>query len=219
VPVAIAEGSAFSFTYPDNRERLAEAGADLLPFDPLEDSALPAGAGGLYVGGGFPEVYAEGLAANRPLLEDLRARVAAGLAVWAECGGLLWLARSLDGRPLAGVVDSTATMTERLALGYRRGRVLRPCPLGPAGTELRGHEFHYSTVTPPGDALALESRFARGTGGFATPRLLASYLHLHLATRPDLAEAFLGCASASRTTLSPPQASGSRCESGAGASL
>ena len=95
--------------------------------------------------------------------------------------------------------------------------MLRQCPLGAPGTELRGHEFHYSTVTPEGDALALESRFGRGTAGFAGPTLLASYLHLHLASRPDLAEAFVRCAA--RTTLSPPQDSDSRCESGAGAPL
>ncbi|HMC41519.1 MAG TPA: cobyrinate a,c-diamide synthase [Acidimicrobiales bacterium] len=217
VRVAVAQGPAFSFVYPDNGERLEEAGAELVPFDPLEDAALPPGVSALYAGGGFPEVYAEGLSANRGLLGDLRARIAGGLAAWAECGGLLWLARSLDGRALAGVVDATATMTDRLTLGYRRARVLRQCPLGAPGTELRGHEFHYSTVTPEGDALALESRFGRGTAGFAGPTLLASYLHLHLASRPDLAEAFVRCAA--RTTLSPPQDSDSRCESGAGAPL
>ena len=217
VKVAVAGGPAFSFVYPDNLERLAEAGAELVPFDPLSDATLPEDAGGLYVGGGFPEVYAEGLSANRPLLRDLRARISDGMATWAECGGLLWLARSLDGLPLAGVLDTTTTMTGRLALGYRHGQVLRPCPLGLPGTGLRGHEFHYSTATPAGDALSLESRFGGGKGGFATTTLLASYLHLHLATRPDLAEAFVRCAA--RTTLSPPQASGSRCESGAAAPL
>jgi cobyrinic acid a,c-diamide synthase len=129
----------------------------------------------------------------------------------------MWLARSLDGAPLAGVLDAEATMTDRLTLGYRRARLLGPSPLGPEGTELRGHEFHYSVLSPPGQALALESRVDRGTAGFASPTLLASYLHLHLATRPDLAEAFV--ARVGRTTLSPPQASGSRCESGAVAPL
>jgi len=217
VRVAVAQGPAFSFAYPDNAERLAQAGAELVPFDPLADAQLPRHVGGLVVGGGFPEVHAQGLAANRPLLADVRARVAAGLVIWAECGGLLWLARSLDGRPLAGVLDTAATMTDKLALGYRRARLLRSCPLGPQGTDLRGHEFHYSTTSPPGDALALESRFGRATAGYAGPTLLASYLHLHLASRPDLAEAFVGCAA--RTTLTPPQASGSRCESGAVAPL
>ena len=144
-------------------------------------------------------------------------RVGAGLVTWAECGGLMWLARSLDGLPLAGVLDAEAAMTDRLTLGYRRARLLHPSPLGPVGTELRGHEFHYSVVSTAGEALALESRFGRGTAGFAWPNLLASYLHLHLAARPDLAEAFV--ARAGRTTLTPPQATDSRCESGAVAPL
>ena len=217
VRVAVARGPAFSFAYPDNDERLAEAGAELVPFDPLTDRGLPRQVDGLVVGGGFPEAFAQALADNRPLLGDVRARVGAGLVTWAECGGLMWLARSLDGLPLAGVLDAEATMTDRLTLGYRRARLLHPSPLGPVGTELRGHEFHYSVVSPPGEAIALESRFGRGTEGFASPTLLASYLHLHLAARPDLAEAFV--ARAGRTTLTPPQATDSRCESGAVAPL
>src|SRR5207237_1276445 len=81
---------------------LAEAGAELLAFDPLTDRVLPPRVDGLVVGGGFPEAYAQALAENRPLLEDVRARVGAGLVTWAECGGLMWLARPLPGLPLAG---------------------------------------------------------------------------------------------------------------------
>ncbi len=189
--VAVAAGPAFSFGYPDNLEALAAAGAEIVPFDPLHDPALPDGCHALVAGGGFPEVYAEALAANRPLLDDLRRRAADGLVVWAECGGLLWLARQLDGHPMAGVVDADATMTSRLALGYRTATTTMASPLGPTGTALRGHEFHYSTIDPTGDALALEGRFGRGPGGFATPRLLASYLHVHLGATPAAAEAFV----------------------------
>ena len=196
--VAVAAGPAFSFTYPDNLELLAEAGAQLIPFDPASDPALPAGTQGLYAGGGFPEVFAEVLAANTSLLADVRTRVDRGLVTWAECGGLLWLARSLDGHRLAGVLPGEARMTPRLTLGYRLARLRSSCPVGPRGTELRGHEFHYSTVEPAGDALELAGRFGRGRAGFASPSLLASYLHVHLASDPALAESFVAAASTGR---------------------
>ena len=205
--VAVAAGPAFSFTYPDNLELLAEAGAELVPFDPLADDRLPDGATGLYAGGGFPEVFAAGLAANRPLLADVRAKVDDGLVTWAECGGLLWLSRSLDDHPLAGVVPATGRMTDRLTLGYRRARLRVPSPVGPAGTELRGHEFHYSRLDPPGDALDWSGRTATGCAGYASPTLLASYLHLHLAADPSLAERLVAAATPARpgTSPSPPR--------------
>ena len=190
VRVAVASGKAFSFTYPDNLELLAEAGAELVPFDPLQDPVLPAGCDALYAGGGFPEVYAEALASNRPLLADVAARAARGLVIWAECGGLLWLADSLDGHRLAGVVAARARMTERLTLGYRTGTLQRSSPIGAAGTVVRGHEFHYSLLEPAGDALDLRGHFGSGVAGFSSPTLLASYLHLHLASTPELAERF-----------------------------
>ena len=192
--LAVAHGPAFSFTYPDNLEALAQAGAELVPFDPLVDECLPEGATGLYAGGGFPEVFAAGLAANRPLLDDVRAKVGGGLVTWAECGGLLWLARSLDGHALAGVLASEAQMTDRLTLGYRRARVRSESPVGPAGTALRGHEFHYSALDPPGDALDWSGRAGEGRCGFAGPRLLASYIHVHLGADPSPAERFVAAA-------------------------
>ena len=186
--VAVAAGKAFSFTYPDNLELLAQAGAELVPFDPLVDDHLPEDATALYAGGGFPEVFAAALAANRPLLDDLRRRAAAGLVTWAECGGLLWLARSLDGHALAGVLPADGRMTDRLTLGYRRARLRSSSPLGPAGTELRGHEFHYSQLDPGGDGVDWTGRAGQGRSGFAGPTLLASYVHLHLGAAPELAE-------------------------------
>jgi cobyrinic acid a,c-diamide synthase len=192
--VAVAGGPAFSFSYPDNLERLEEAGAELVPFDPAGDEALPDRVDALYAGGGFPEVFLEALAANTPLLVDVRRRVANGLVTWAECGGLLWLARSLDGRPLSGVVPAAGHMTDRLTLGYRRARVRVASPLAEPGAELRGHEFHYSVLDPAGDALDLEGRFGAGPAGFATPSLLASYLHLHLGADPAPAERLVATA-------------------------
>jgi cobyrinic acid a,c-diamide synthase len=191
VRVAVAGGRAFTFTYTDTLEALAAAGADVVRFDPLRDNRLPGDVDGLVVGGGFPETYAGELSANRPLLDDVHRRVTAGLPTWVECGGLMWLCREVDGHRMAGVVDAVATMTDRLHLGYRTGVSSVDTPLGPAGTELRGHEFHYSTVDPPGDALALRSRFARRHDGHATPSLMGTYLHHHPGGDPTIVGNFV----------------------------
>ena len=193
--VALCVGRAFSFVYPENLELLAEAGAEFVEVDPLTDEALPADCVALYAGGGFPEVYASALAENTRLLADVRARVGAGLVTWAECGGYLWLCASLDETPMAGVLEGFhATMTDRLTLGYRRARTRGPGIFGPEGTELRGHEFHRSIVTPAGEGLVLTSRFGANPGGVNTPTIFASYLHQHLAATPELAERFVAAA-------------------------
>jgi cobyrinic acid a,c-diamide synthase len=189
--IAIAGGPAFTFAYRDNLDAFEAAGAELVGFDPLVDPVLPDAIDGLLVGGGFPEVYGEALAANTALLADVRSRVTAGLPTWAECGGLLWLAEQLDGHTMAGAVPTTATLGSRLTLGYREAATTTPSPIGPAGTTLRGHEFHYSTCSPGGTALQLRSRFVDRTDGFATPTLLATYLHWHAGGDPSPAEAFV----------------------------
>jgi cobyrinic acid a,c-diamide synthase len=194
VRVAVARGPAFSFMYEDNLEALAAAGAELVPFDPCGDRRLPDGCRGLIAGGGFPEVYASALADNEALLHDVRRSIDEGVVVWAECGGLLWLARRLDDREMAGVVPTTAAMSERLTLGYRHARTTAPSPLGPRGVEVRGHEFHYSTVSPRGGALTPVTPGATSPPAFAGPRLLASYLHVHLGAAPELAAAFVRAA-------------------------
>jgi cobyrinic acid a,c-diamide synthase len=197
VAVAVAAGAAFTFTYADTLDALAAAGVEAVPVDPARDPALPDGVAGLVAGGGFPEVHAADLAANGPLLADVRARVAAGLPTWAECGGLLWLCRTLDGAPLVGAVPADARMTDRLTLGYRTATSAAPSPLGPAGAALRGHEFRYSTVEPAGDALRLTSRWGERGDGFATPTLLATYLHVHPGGDPSPVAAFArACAAA-----------------------
>jgi cobyrinic acid a,c-diamide synthase len=194
--VAIAAGPAFSFVYQDNLEALEAAGAELLPFDPRHDSSLPDGATALYAGGGFPEVFVAGLSDNQPLQEDLRAKAGHGLVIWAECGGLLWLCRSLDGHPLTGLIPADGVMTDRLTLGYRTAELQADSPLGATGDHLRGHEFHYSSLSPNGSALTLRSRAGESSAGFASPRLFASYLHLHLGNEPHRAERFVSAASA-----------------------
>jgi cobyrinic acid a,c-diamide synthase len=191
VRIAVAGGPAFTFLYRDNLDALAAAGAQLVGFDPLHDEHLPADVDGLMIGGGFPEMFATRLAENHRLLDDVRARVGAGLVTWAECGGLLWLTNRLDSHELAGIVPAVATMTERLTLGYRQATALRVNPVLPIGTTVRGHEFHYSRVEPGGDALQLSSRFGQRSDGFATPTLLATYLHQHLGANPAPAEHFV----------------------------
>jgi cobyrinic acid a,c-diamide synthase len=190
VAVAVAAGAAFTFTYADTLDALTAAGLEVVPVDPRHDEALPHHAAGLIAGGGFPEVHAADLAANSQLLRDVGRRVAAGLPTWAECGGLLWLCRSLDGVPLVGAVPADARMTDRLTLGYRTAEAASASPVAPAGGELRGHEFHYSTLEPAGDALTLRSRWGARADGFATPTLLASYLHVHPGGDPAPAERF-----------------------------
>lgn len=188
--IGVAAGPAFTFAYQDNLDALVATGAEIVTFDPLRDPRLPEALDGLIVGGGFPEVHAAELAANETLLDDTRHAIAAGLPVWAECGGLLWLGESLDGHPMVGAVPARGHLGDRLTLGYRTARTLVPSPIGPSGTTLRGHEFHYSTCDPGGDAIELTSRFGSSTDGFATETLLATYLHHHGGGDPSRIEAF-----------------------------
>lgn len=194
--IALAGGAAFNFVYPENLALLEQAGAELVLFDPLTDTTLPRECHGMYAAGGFPEVFGEALAANARLLEDVRAAIERGMVVWAECGGLMWLARELDGHRLVGAIPADAHMTESLSIGYRSAVTSLDTPLGPAGTELRGHEFHRSVIDPAGTALELSSRFGTSTAGFGSPTMLASYLHQHLAATPELAERFVAAAAA-----------------------
>lgn len=189
--IAVAGGPAFTFTYTDTLDALTAAGAEPVPFDPVRDAAVPDGIDGLLAGGGFPEVYAAELSGNQPLLDDVRRRIAGGLPTWAECGGLLWLCESLDGHPMAGVIPARGRMTERLTLGYRTATAARPSAIGPPGTTLRGHEFHYSVVEPAGDALVLASRWGERPEGWAGPALLATYLHHHPGGDPSAVERFV----------------------------
>jgi cobyrinic acid a,c-diamide synthase len=205
--VAVAAGPAFSFCYQENLEAIEAAGAQLVPFDPCRDQSLPEGSAAVLAGGGFPELFAEALAANRPMLDSVAAHHRRGGVVWAECGGLLWLTRSLDGWPMAGVISADATMGGARVLGYRAARTTVASPLGPAGTALRGHEFHYSATEPGGDALVLTGRNGVTKGGFAGPSMLASYLHVHLAGAPRLAEAFVAAATQAAAAITDVGAS------------
>jgi len=184
--VAVAGGAAFTFCYTETVELLTAAGADVVTVDPLRDEALPAGTGALVLGGGFPEVHASDLSANEPLRADVARLARSGAPVAAECAGLLYLARELDGLPMCGVLDATARMTPRLTLGYRDAVAAGSSVLTPAGMAVRGHEFHRTTVIP-GDPAAPAWTFGGKKEGFVRAGVHASYLHLHWAGYPDLA--------------------------------
>ena len=199
--IAVAGGRAFTFLYAETTELLEAAGCEVVTFDPLADESLPDGTTGLYLGGGFPEMHASALSANEPLRLQVRAAIEAGLPAVAECAGLLYLCRSVDGAPMVGALDADARMTPRLTLAYRTAVAPTDHLLAPAGTRVTGHEFHRTTVEPgsgSGDAAAWVSTV--GPMGFATPTLHASYLHVHWAGHPKLAERFARAATIPTST-------------------
>jgi cobyrinic acid a,c-diamide synthase len=191
--VAVAGGAAFTFCYTETMELLTAAGADVVTVDPLRDEALPAGTGALVLGGGFPEVHASDLSANEPLRADVARLARSGAPVVAECAGLLYLARELDGLPMCGVLDATARMTPRLTLGYRDAVAAGSSVLTQAGAAVRGHEFHRTTVVP-GNPAAPAWTFGGRKEGFVQGGVHASYLHLHWAGYPGLARRLVAAA-------------------------
>jgi cobyrinic acid a,c-diamide synthase len=185
--VAVAGGEAFTFDYAEHAEILEAAGAAVVAFDPLTDTSLPDGTDLLLLGGGFPEEHVAALAGNRPMLEAVRDF--AGI-VYAECAGLVYLARTLDGVPMAARLPTDAAMSTRLALGYREATGAAGVL---AGLELRGHEFH-RTVCLPGVGASPAVTIDGVESGFADDRLTASYLHLHWTGLPEVPRALLAAA-------------------------
>ncbi|MEO5666104.1 MAG: cobyrinate a,c-diamide synthase, partial [Nocardioides sp.] len=190
--IAVAGGRAFTFRYPETEELLEAAGCEVVAFDPLVDRALPAGTRGIYLGGGFPEVYAAELAANRSLLDDLGNAVRAGVPTVAECAGLLYLAETLDGVAMAGVVRTHAAMGARLTLRYPTATALTDSLITRVGERVTGHEFHKTSVDRDGGAWEIDG----APTGFATDTWHASYLHVHWAGHPQLAQRFADAAHA-----------------------
>jgi cobyrinic acid a,c-diamide synthase len=203
VRVAVASGPAFSFVYRENLELLRGAGAETVFFDPTTEEVLPEGTDALYLGGGFPETYAEALSENEPLRDKIRAFALSGRPVGAECGGLLYLCRKLDGKKMCAVLDASARMTDRLSLGYREACSLADSPLTRRGRYLHGHEFHYSAVEPQAgtspDAAPAWELSGRGKEGFVAGGVHASYLHTHWASTPEVPRRFVHNAALSRT--------------------
>jgi cobyrinic acid a,c-diamide synthase len=192
--IAVAGGPAFTFAYAEHTELLTAAGADVRIVDPLRDEALPPDTRALVVGGGFPEVYASTLSANEPLRAAVRDLAATGAPIAAECAGLLWLARSLDGLPMCGVLDAAAEMTPRLTLGYRRAVALSDSVLASEGQRVSGHEFHRTAVTPRAGNRPAWQWQGGPAEGFVAGGVHASYLHLHWAGAPSIARRLVGAA-------------------------
>jgi cobyrinic acid a,c-diamide synthase len=198
--IAVALDESFNFYYADNLDRLRSLGAELKFFSPINDETIP-DADGLYLGGGFPEVLADILEKNSSMLRSIRNAANHGMPIYAECGGLMYLTRSItefNGKKhnMVNLFDADTVMDKKLTLSYTEAKITDDCLIARAGKTIRGHEFHYSKI----DNLPKDARYvyklSRGKGihdtmdGFMEYNTLASYMHLHFANR-ILAENFL----------------------------
>jgi cobyrinic acid a,c-diamide synthase len=208
--LAVAKDEAFHFYYPDLLDELKKCGANILFFSPLRDVALPAGVDALYLGGGYPEVYAKELSDNSGMMDSIRAFAKADGVVYAECGGLIYLTQTLITRageeyPLVGLVPTKTRMTDkRIRLGYVEVTLKADSLWGQAGALLRGHEFHYGELLsdPSKDESAAwsavyerrrQNNQPETDEGFQSlnGRVLASFVHLHLASHPEALDRFV----------------------------
>jgi cobyrinic acid a,c-diamide synthase len=199
--IAVAMDQAFNFYYPDSLDLLTDWGAEIVPFSLLEDTALPSNVGGVYIGGGFPELFAEPLSQNLGMRNAMRAASERGLPIYAECGGLMYLGagiEDLDGHyyAMAGVLPGRSTMQgTRLTLGYRTVKAVHNNCLLAAGETVRGHEFHFSSMPDAGtDILPSAYEVLDQPGrreGFVWQNVLASYIHLHMGSKASLAPRFV----------------------------
>jgi cobyrinic acid a,c-diamide synthase len=192
--IAVAMDDAFHFYYQDNLDMLESLGARIVPFSPLSASRLPDGCDGVYIGGGYPELHAERLSANRTMIESIRAASFDNMPIYAECGGLMYLCRRLfvggKGYPMVGLFDTEIEMGNKLsALGYHKARTLRPSVIGPAGMELVGHIYRWSNmVKGPSETewlFRLDKEGTIGFDGLSVRRSTAAYLHLHFTGVPE----------------------------------
>lgn len=206
--LAVAADAAFCFRYAENLRLLTAAGFTVVPFSPLADARLPADVAAVYLCGGFPESFAEQLSGNTSLAAELRARAADGTPMLAECGGLIFLGRSLTGfdgvrHPMAGVLPLDVIMDrDHLTIRYVEARTTRVSPLGRAGTAMRGQEFHQSRVTGAGLEPTLfetvDSSGRRGRDGYLSRNVVACYTHLYLGSNPGVAAALVRAAEVQR---------------------
>jgi cobyrinic acid a,c-diamide synthase len=200
--IAVARDSAFCFCYEDNLDMLRDCGAEIVFFSPLHDSSLPENICGLYLVGGYPELYAGELAANSAMLEQVAAFCASNRPVYAECGGFLYLLQSITDQAgqrhaMAGVFPARALMrARRQRLGYVEVTAEEDCPFLDAGQKIRGHEFHYSDISEMPDHVrrCYTVRNSRGAEtrpeGYRTNNVLAGYMHLHFASNIEFARGF-----------------------------
>lgn len=213
VRIAVARDPAFCFYYEDNLDALHADGAEIVEFSPLTDGTLPEGTDALYIGGGYPELYTTELSTNTSMRHAIAAFVARGGPTYAECGGLMYLGRHLrlrDGTsvPMVGVLPFGTMVTDRLVrFGYTEVSFTTGCLLGRAGTTARGHSFHYSTIdgAPEDVACAYHVRSTlsgtEGAEGYVVGNVLASYIHLHFLSSPDLSAQFVRAAQLARARV------------------
>ncbi len=201
VKIAIAKDAAFNFYYQDNLDILAKLGAELIDWSPINDRDIPKDIQGLYFGGGFPEVFARQLAANKNVLEQLKQLILGGIPTYAECGGLMYLCEQLVDLKqkywsMVGVIPSTVSMETKLTLGYRKAIALQDTSLIQAQETITGHEFHRSQIqTPPNNPLWQLQGFHQSSPqiieGWQVENLHASYLHIHWGENQHLAQRFI----------------------------
>jgi cobyrinic acid a,c-diamide synthase len=209
VRIGVPSDHAFSFYYEDNLDMLREQGAEIVRFSPLKDASLPAGLDALYLGGGYPELYASQLSRNRSTLADVRGFAGSGKPVYAECGGMLYLAEHLsvgnESYAMAGVLPLSVQMTDRLVqFGYVTVEFTEDCLLGRKGTVVRGHSFHYSRIASRGEiGTSYHVQYSisgkEELEGFRHYNVLASYIHLHFRANPAVAENFVAAIRQTRT--------------------
>ena len=215
VTIGLARDAAFCFYYEENLRMLREAGARLVEFSPVDDPHLPDNLSGLYLGGGYPELYAFELGQNNRLRREIKEFCESGRPVYAECGGFMYLMNDIitqRGRyAMAGAFPLRAEMDEERfrALGYREVTTRAETPLGPAGAVIRGHEFHYSYIqdVPAPGAGGVSAVYGvsgrkgpiHAPEGFLRGETLGSYIHLHFGSNPGAARAFVeACRRAAR---------------------
>lgn len=210
VRIGWAADHAFCFYYADNLDLLEQNGAELVPFSPISDPALPPGLDGIYLGGGYPELHAAKLSKNSGLREQIREASQKGMPIYGECGGFMYLCDAIEDphtgvHPMTGCFPLSTRMTPKLRrLGYREVTLTQDTPIGPRGLTARGHEFHYSEMVslPDGEGV-LDARARsiynvtdrvgenRTAQGYLQQRTLGSYIHLHFGSRPEIAAAFI----------------------------
>lgn len=192
VRIAVARDNAFCFYYEDSLETLVDMGAEMVAFSPLSDERLPEGVHGLYLGGGYPELYTEALSGNRPMLASIRSALARGLPCIAECGGFMYLTQAIGGRPMVGYLPGESFDAGKLVrFGYVTLTARADNMLCRAGESIRGHEFHHWDADCPGESFTA----AKSTGRswpcvVATDRLYAGYPHFHFYANPAFAQGF-----------------------------
>lgn len=192
IRIGVARDRAFCFYYEDSLEALTEMGAELVEFSPLSDPALPEGLHGLYLGGGYPELYAQRLSENGRMRESIRRALEGGLPCIAECGGFMYLTQAIGDAPMVGFLPGKSWDNHKLTrFGYVTLRAGRDNLLCRAGEEIRGHEFHHWDTEDPGkDFTAGKLTGKHWNCAFATERLYAGYPHFHFYANPEFAKNF-----------------------------